>query len=127
MQFCKPHWDALRAAVDAKGMSQLVARSGEKAMEDIKTQLEGTSTLENWDPLMASYWAISGKVLERVGLGAMPEDFCPLCSVQDSFDHISKLPGYNPDYHHDAAEWIDSCTTGMQKYARSNGLIPDVQ
>lgn len=127
MKFCKEHWQALRAAVQVRGMDHLVAKNGAQAVNDAVAQLQGTDSLENWDPLMAAYWAISGRVLQAVGLPLLMGDHCPLCLVQQDYETIKQTPRFDPALHTDATSWINSCTDSMQQYARQHGLIPQVQ
>lgn len=110
-------------------MSHLVARSGEQAVEDLKAQIEGAATLANWDPLMAAHWAIANRVMERVGLAALNEGFCPCCAVDESYKVFVAAGNAPPPGQKamDANGWINSCTDSMLNYARDNGLMPGVQ
>lgn len=127
MNICQHHWDKLRAAVEERGMSHLVAQSGEQAADDFVAQLEGRSTIKNWDPLMAA-WSNLGRVgLKRCGLAAFNPDFCFLCEVQKSFDQVKTTAEFNPERHRDADWWIASCMDAMLSYARGQGLMPGVQ
>lgn len=125
--FCMPHWNMLRRAVRDRGMDHLVAPSGEEAARAAAAQLEGTDTVEDWDPLMAAHWAIMSKVLQAVGLAGLAEVFCPLCAVQESFDAVSETDDFKPERHHNAQQWVDSCTDAMLDYAREQKLMPGVQ
>ena len=53
MKFCAEHWAALQAAVDATGLSSLIAESGQRAAENLTSELEHGSTVDNFDPLMS--------------------------------------------------------------------------
>lgn len=128
MRFCKPHWDALRAAVTQRGMDHLVAKSGEEAMASMVAELGGTATKQDWDPLMAAHWAIVTRVTERVGLAALTTpDFCPLCAVQESYEHVAATYDPIPAGAVDAQHWVDSCMDAMLRHARECGLMPGVQ
>ncbi len=127
MQFCKPHWDALRDAVEQRGMSHLVARSGQQAHEDAVAQLEGSDDLQNWDPLMAAHWAISSRVLRAVGLDLMFGQKCPLCLVQQDYEAVMRDGAPEGKTFVPAQYWIDSCMDSMLVYARDNGLVSGVQ
>lgn len=108
MRFCQAHWDRLRAAIDERGLSHLVAPDGRVALEQIADQLkraergEEPDTPVNYDPLMAAHWAIVNNVMSALGPNALylmtggPEDQvegygkkyegrtwprCPLCYI----------------------------------------------
>ncbi len=71
MRFCQPHWDALRAKIDERGLSHLVAGSGEIAAEQIADQLDRDEiTAANFDPLMSAHFAILNNVLDQIKRGA---------------------------------------------------------
>lgn len=75
MNFCKDHWDRLRAKIDERGLSHLVAPDGQTAAMQFADQLrrgdeEDSQTPVNFDPLMAAWAAIGmnvGDVVERAG------------------------------------------------------------
>ena len=71
MRFCQRHWDMMRAAVEARGMSSLVAQGGQAAIENIKDELERGSTTDNFDPLMAMHWNIATNLMEKLGQSAL--------------------------------------------------------
>lgn len=126
MNVCQEHWDLLRAAVEVRGMTHLVARSGQEAAADMVAQLEGRSSLDNWDPLMAAHWPLAGKIMERVGLAALALDFCYLCAIQQSYDWYDKEDVERPPEALAPQGWVDSCMDAMLEYAREQGLMPRV-
>jgi hypothetical protein len=143
MNACKKHWGAMRAKIEALGLSRFVASSGNEATERAVRELEaanegGKAPLSDWDPLMAMSNNFFGRVLERVGLSMMePDDAgkmrCPLCVVRGDFDAhntptglcgkpectIQVAPGEKPWDE----DWIESCGDAMLKYAVEKGLI----
>lgn len=80
MKFCQRHWDLMRAAVEARGMTPLVAANGKSAAENLVSELQDGQTLDNFDPLMAMHWNIAGNAMEKLGpnalylMGGGPED-----------------------------------------------------
>lgn len=127
MRMCNDHWAAMRQAVEDRGMTHLVARSGEDAMASIVDQLQGgTGT---WDPLMAMNNNFFSAALEYGGLGMLtqpPEGhghmdggeraWCPLCEA--------KIRGDGPDTD---KVWIAECADAMLAHARDKGLVPVAQ
>lgn len=101
MKCCQTHWDALRAAIDARGLSHLIAPDGETAAAQVASELTDGPMPTNYDPLMAAHWAVLGnatRVLSEAGSSPLylmqgddvPEDpveghegrtwpRCPLC------------------------------------------------
>jgi hypothetical protein len=76
MKFCQPHWDKLKAAIEARGLMSRVASSGEQAAAQLAAGKP--------DPLMAAHNAIVGNALGKVGLELMMPnedgtERCPIC------------------------------------------------
>lgn len=70
MRFCQRHWDLMRAAVEARGLTPLVAQGGKAAVENIVDELKHGSNTDNFDPLMAMHWNIATNLLEKLGQSA---------------------------------------------------------
>lgn len=71
MRFCQRHWDLMRAAVEARGMTPLVSQGGASAAEKMVDELKAGSTLDNFDPLMAMHWNIATNLMEKLGQSAL--------------------------------------------------------
>jgi len=77
LKFCQPHWNKLRTAIDARGLSGLVAQGGENAVARQFDQLQRSQNAEeavtktNFDPLMGAHWAIVNNAMNLVGLSLM--------------------------------------------------------
>ena len=110
MKFCQAHWDELKAAVERKGMGDLIAPSGAAAVYRMKQELEGTATDSAFDPLLAAHWAIARNAIEMGGLYIMG-DYCPLCEVKE---HLGET---------EAKAWIEYSTDAMREYCLEQGLI----
>jgi len=68
MKFCQAHWDKMRAAVEARGLTPLVAPDREHAIANVIDEIEqGKQTLDNFDPLMSMHWNIAGNLMELLG------------------------------------------------------------
>lgn len=86
-----PHWETLRAAIDARGLSSLVAESGEEAATKMMYATQEGTTIDNFDPLMMAHNAIFSNSLTFAAdfLGPnglmmlqvdIPEELqCPIC------------------------------------------------
>lgn len=86
MKFCQGHWDKLRAAIDQRGLTPLVAKDGRMAMQNTVLELEGRADEAQFDPLMNAHWMIVGRALDLGGMylmGSTPEggEYCPVCEV----------------------------------------------
>lgn len=121
MRVCKEHWKAMREAIDARGMSGLVAKDGKQAVDDMVAglQQEPDPKNERFDPLMSLNWHWSGIAIQAGGLGMMgqgPESndghFCPICELASHYDD------FKPD-----AE-IGNVADQMLEWARVEGLMP---
>jgi hypothetical protein len=111
VRFCQPHWDAIRAALDERGMTDLIASSGARAVVNTARDYEaGHTTLATFDPLMGAHWAIVNRVMEVVGLSILSPnedgtDRCPICYAREH--HAStECPG-PPDCLVDD-EWFEA-------------------
>lgn len=73
MKFCDDHWERLRAAIDDRGLGDLVAQSGERAERNLASEIEQGVSLVNFDPLMSAHWAIVSNAMATIGrAGASP-------------------------------------------------------
>jgi hypothetical protein len=93
MGICQDHWDRLRADIEERGLSHLVAPSGVIAAEQMKAQLEsGGDSPTSFDPLQAAFWAIltnAGRMLEDWGPGT-----ALYVMTDGDEDPIEDRPGY---------------------------------
>lgn len=106
MNWCKTHWDQLRASVEAKGLTKFVPTNGQEAAK----RFTGEPTKENFDPLMGSWAAINAYMLQSPGLNGRIL-VCPCCILES--DGQPEL----------VSRWIDGATTDAFDHAISLGLI----
>jgi hypothetical protein len=123
MKFCQDHWDRLRAAIDARGLGGLVARDGERALENMAAELEagpGAASLTTFDPLMGAHWAIVNNIMGFVGLAVMApnadgSERCPLCFLNAAHDEQCVDPGCVLPRDGTAYDgWIDRAADDMR-------------
>lgn len=91
MKFCPDHWQALRDAIDTRGLTALIADSGEQAVANMASELDHGPTVDNFDPLMGAHNSIMVNAMElarEIGVDplvlmfenpAHPEWECPIC------------------------------------------------
>lgn len=130
MKFCQPHWDKLRAAIDDRGLSGLVAKDGAQAIQQMADQLarvkagDESLSASNFDPLMSAHWAIVNNALRICGLAIMApnEDGsarCPLCFMIAGCSHQDcpspDACGWN--------EWINRAADDAKTRAVELGLV----
>lgn len=119
---CKTHWDRLRAEIDARGLSDLVAPDGKTAAMQIVDQVhkhqdgEQEVTPANFDPLMAAFMGIMSNGIELAGLEAMTVKGCLLCWI------IDEAPRRNADPA-TFEKWIEYAANDSLTAARSLGLV----
>lgn len=99
MKICADHWQMMRDAIDQRGMTGLVAKSGEAAVEDQVRQLEEAQATgsvsdktisETFDPLMSMHWHFMNEALRCGGLylmgqtedGSNDGHYCPVCEFK---------------------------------------------
>jgi hypothetical protein len=86
MKFCQSHWDALKAAIESRGLGHLVAANGRDAHARVVADLTGKSDVSDFDPLMSAHWMIVSRATQVLGIGIMcaKEDggeYCPVCEL----------------------------------------------
>lgn len=117
MRICPSHWTMCREAVEQRGLSSLVARDGEQAMERMVGELKGEDVKETFDPLMSLHWHFTNDALRcgglyLLGLTDAGEPYCPICEFEKN------AKGFV------ASEAIGDVADQMASWARSEGLIP---
>jgi hypothetical protein len=78
MKMCSPHWEMLRAAIKDRGLSALVADSGQQAVSNMESEMRDGPTIDNFDPLMGAHWAIVSNLSVNHPSILFVDD-CPLC------------------------------------------------
>lgn len=116
MRFCQPHWNALRGAIESRGLSHLIAANGRDAHARAVAELQGNAELSDYDPLMAAHWMIANRVLELGGLYLMTADYCPVCEA---------IKGHEKHMTREETEkyYIDGPADAVLQYCRENGLV----
>ena len=91
MIICQKHWDALRNALNERGLGALVSENGEQVIDKTVREYTEGRTLDTYDPLMAAFWAISANGMDfihdmggdlrvlMVDLPDRPFDRCTIC------------------------------------------------
>lgn len=123
----------MRDAVDERGMTGLVAKSGEAAVEDQVRQLEEAqhtgevseqTTKETFDPLMSMHWHWTNGALRNGGLYLMgvyydennvEHHYCPIC------EYVKHMKDF------DAKKEIESVADQMRVYCVEQKLIAGTQ
>lgn len=119
MKFCQPHWDRLRAAIEARGLNHLVASNGRDAMARAVADIKGESDVSDFDPLMTAHWMIVGKVQESLGLSLYcGEAICPVCEILK--DYPSVPAGFR--YKDNESYFIDGPADAVLVMARDLGI-----
>ncbi len=131
MKICKDHWQVMRDAVESRGMTGLVAKSGEDAVADQVRQLKEAqrtgsvseqTTRDTFDPLMSMHWHWMNGALKNGGLYLMsqnPDDaegnYCPVCEYAKNVSDF------------DAKKEIENVADQMRAYCVEQKLIPGAQ
>lgn len=127
-RMCMPHWDALRAAIDARGLSSMVAGDGVELGRRIEREITtGEQTSDSFDPLMGANIAILNNamgVLERAGVNPLElmmgeGEHCPICVLNEGHKRACTEDGCTFSYDN----WIDHAADDMLAAAR--GMIED--
>lgn len=90
MRICQKHWDMLRKAIDDRGLTHLVSKNGEEALQQFQSEVVGIPTeIKGFDPLIAAHNMIATEALKNGGPYLLtlngPEDndkhYCPVCEA----------------------------------------------
>lgn len=68
MKFCTDHWTKLKAEIERRGLSSLIATSGEQAAAQAHQELKDGASKATFDPLMGAHNAIVVRAMDRAGL-----------------------------------------------------------
>lgn len=131
MKFCQPHWDRLRAAIDVRGLSHLVAKDGADCAGRLQRELrEGKPIVDEYDPLMSCHWMIFNEALRQGGMGLLgtpPEggSYCPICeAVKATKEPYDELPPGATLQERVEKWWIDGPADAALAFCREKGLVP---
>lgn len=95
MKFCQPHWDALKSAIESRGLGHLIAANGREAHARAVAELKGEVDVSDFDPLMAAHNRITSQCLDWCGIGLMMTTadgghLCPLCETLKTYPPIPR-------------------------------------
>lgn len=102
MQFCMPHWESLKQAIDARGLAVLISEDGEEATNKLVSTMEEGIHLDNFDPLMSAHNSIFGNavytassmgldILVMLNPNSRPEYQCPICFLNCACKHHDEV------------------------------------
>jgi hypothetical protein len=123
VKFCQPHWEKLRAAIDERGLTHLVAQGGAQAARNLAAESRDGPSIQTFDPLMAAHNAIWFNAMQTpVGMTLMfanddGSERCPICFPRD--EHAKVCPGA-PECLVSASTfeaWIDLAAEGAKEQA----------
>ena len=130
MKFCQQHWDKLKAAIEARGLSSLVAVDGVDAHKRITSELKGEgSEKTTFEPLMGAHNAILSNVLSSpVGISVMYDNEdgtarCPLCFITSEHKANCAVVDCKDD---DFEDWIDIAADEQLARAKKLGLVSNL-
>lgn len=130
---CQKHWDMLREKINGAGLGKYIAQGGEMAATMLADQVEEGMSVGNWDPLMSSWFMITGNAMQMAGtavFGAAQYDNCVICflNAQRNEDGSCpcpdpRCPAKEPGSIENFEAWLDKAVEGQLDYARVKGLI----
>jgi hypothetical protein len=113
VNWCKPHWDKLRQAIQDRGLDKFGAKDGNEVITEIVSQIEGNE--ETFDPLLGSWSRINVamvKSLQRLGRGQEALQLrCPCCILVEDGQPQT------------VDNWINGVTDEAKLYAIDQGLM----
>lgn len=121
MKICEKHWSELRAAIDERGLSKLVAPNGEVAARRAVAELSECVTKENFDPLLFAHNGIVRGAIAAAGLAVMlnNEDGTERCPICFCIEHCLCDLGEGCHFKH----WIESAANVTAERAAELDLV----
>ena len=119
MKICSDHWNMIRSSVISHGLDHLGAKSGEQAIQDIKKELDGTTTTDDFDPNMSHHWHWTNNAISNGGLYLMGQNkdgsndgqYCPVCELAKHYkDFVPQTE-------------IDKVSSQMLSFCKEKGLV----
>jgi hypothetical protein len=115
MRMCMPHWNALKAAIDARGLSQFIAKDGDEVQRRADTK--------SFEPLLGAHNAILAQAINVGGLEVLMQnddgqELCPICFFQD------RCKCGAPDCKERYEKWIEFSAEDARREAIHLGLLP---
>lgn len=115
MKFCDEHWDKLKKLTEDNGLMHLVHKDGKSAVDSLRKHVDGTGTLDDYDPLMDAHNMLTSNALKCGGLYLLEGELCPMCEADKNAGDGT------------ADEWMVGCTDAVLKYCQEKGLTAPVQ
>lgn len=147
MKFCESHWQKLRNAIEARGLTPFIAKDGTVAAAQMAKQVEEQrSGKHTFDPLMQAHWAVAGNVMDYIGatgnnplylMTSGPEDpvvghagyegrtwsRCPLCYINLAHEISCTDPKCQLDKQAGYDWMVDRAAEDSLASAREFGLV----
>jgi len=103
MRFCSTHWAKLRDAIAERGLSSLIADSGQDVATKLRREAEEGMTIDTFEPLMGAHNAIVRNTLGVTGISVMHpnedgSDRCPLCYLTAEHERHCTDPTCTADF-----------------------------
>jgi hypothetical protein len=139
VKFCPTHWTALREAIDARGLTALVAESGEQAGRNMAQEISDGSRVDNFDPLMGAHNAIVAQAMDAIkgrytqnpmmifaDEDEHPEWACPICALNWCHEEHARLCAQEGCNWPETFDWTDGMVNGAADYmlATWKGMQP---
>lgn len=112
------HWEALRTAVESRGMGHLIAANGRDAAARMVAEIEGKAGADDFEPLMTAHNMIWSRALSEFGIGIMG-DYCPVCEFIKAYPP----PPEGHRYKNNEEYFIDGPADAVLSIATERGLM----
>lgn len=116
MRMCNDCWAKLKNAIDVRGLTPFVAKSGQEVVE---RKLASQDEASSFEPLMDAHNAIVANLLDAFGVAMIAVDGCPVCAAISGCQcGLGNACGLRT--------WIDRAAEDQLTRARALGLIEAV-
>jgi hypothetical protein len=117
VKFCKRHWQSLRDAIDARGLTPLVSQGGVAAAQRMASASQEGSRPDNFDPLMGAHNTILMHALKAAGPAVLVDNEdgtarCPLCYLTEAHKQSCTDPNCEQDFE----KWIEFAADGAKTH-----------
>lgn len=121
MRMCADHWAKLKAALEARGLGDLMAKSQEDVQRRMEAAMVQGDPAKSFEPLLGAHNAILANALDTVGMQLMEpnadgSERCPIC-------FLKTCPCGNPECAPKFERWIEHAADDALTEAKRLGLV----
>lgn len=124
MKCCDKHWQMIRTALDERGLTPFVAKSGEEAAARMQRAADEGETKDTFEPLIGINIMLMDNALRFWGITAVQGDGCPVCMAMESAKNCTCGKSHDPESIE--KHWTIGPADCALERAKQLGLVLDI-